>query len=370
MTHSFTDDSEKRWAYDILANDPDFRVLTRHAAPDAYPYPLGGVDPRLHRGVVVDVETTSTDNQTAKITELGLAAFHFTPQGEVVGHVETRSWLEDPGEPLSAEVREVTGLTDAMLAGHRIDDEAATAILRSADLVIAHHAGFDRPICERRLPVCAEKPWACSWADVPWKAFGLRRASLDYLLQSVRAEFFDGHRALDDARATLHVLAAPAPVADQQEVPGTYLRLLLQSVRTPTLRVWARYSPYETKTILKARGYTWHPAEGPLRYPKTWYRDVPFADVLEEIAWLTDHVYQDIDAPIMYERINARRRYSFRHGPVHTRAVVLADTEATNREPGRGEGALEEDRGSSGQAEAEDMHTADAREAADNATWD
>ena len=43
----------------------------------------------------------------------------------------------------------LTGITDAMLAGQRINLDAVEAFIEQADLVIAHNAGFDRPFCER-----------------------------------------------------------------------------------------------------------------------------------------------------------------------------------------------------------------------------
>ena len=45
--------------------------------------------------------------------------------------------------------------------------------MKATFLVIAHNAAFDRPFLERRLPIFAEKHWACSRFDVDWKASGI-----------------------------------------------------------------------------------------------------------------------------------------------------------------------------------------------------
>ena len=96
-------------------------------------------------GVVIDTETTGTDTATCKIIELAMRRFAFTAEGVITKLGKAYSWREDPGEPLDPEITRLTGLTDADLAGQKINDEVATDILRSADVVIAHNAAFDRP---------------------------------------------------------------------------------------------------------------------------------------------------------------------------------------------------------------------------------
>ena len=113
-------------------------------------------------------------------------------------------------------------------------------------LVIAHHADFDRRFLERRLPAFAAKHWACSRADIDWKAEGIRSSALEFVAYSL---FHDGHRAANDCRATLHALA--------QLLPGTgrlALQALLVQARLPTWRLWARDAVIEKKDFLKARG--------------------------------------------------------------------------------------------------------------------
>ena len=53
-------------------------------------------------------------------------------------------WLEDPGFSIPPEITNITGITDEMVAGHRIDDRAATDLLGRVVFVIAHNADFDR----------------------------------------------------------------------------------------------------------------------------------------------------------------------------------------------------------------------------------
>jgi DNA polymerase-3 subunit epsilon len=149
-------------------------------------------------------------------------------------------------------------------------------------LVIAHNADFDRRFLEKRLPVFAAKHWACSRADIDWKAEGVRSSALEFVAYSL-GFFHDGHRDASDCRATLHALAQP--------LPGTgrlALQALLEQARLPTWRLWARDAAIEKKDVLKARGYAWSPGE--FGRPKCWYRDVAEADKAAEVSWLRANV--------------------------------------------------------------------------------
>lgn len=70
----------------------------------------------------------------------------------MVGRTPISSWRKDPGEVFTEEVKLVTRLDDAMLAGERIEERATFGILTRAYMIIAHDEGYDAPIIERRLP--------------------------------------------------------------------------------------------------------------------------------------------------------------------------------------------------------------------------
>jgi len=170
--------------------------------------------------------------------------------------------FEDPALGIPPEITTITGITDAMVAGHRIDERAVTALLNPVVLVIAQNADFARRFLERRLPTFAAKHWACSRFDIDWKAEGIRSSALEFVAYSL-GFFHEGHRAASDCRATLHALAQP--------LPGTgrlALQALLEQARLPTWRLWARDAAIEKKDVLKARGYTWSPGE--FGRPKCW----------------------------------------------------------------------------------------------------
>ena len=228
---------------------------------------------------------TGTNPDRDKIIELGICLFEYDRQtGRIYKVLGSWEWFEDPGFSIPPEITKITGITDTMVAGHRIDDRAVNDLLGRVVLVIAHNADFDRRFLEKRLPVFATKHWACSRFDIDWKAEGIRSSALEFVAYSL-GFFHDGHRAASDCRATLHALA--------QSLPGTRrlaLQALLEQARLPTWRLWARDAAIEKKDVLKARGYTWSPGE--FGRPKCWYRDVADADRTAEVSWLRANVME------------------------------------------------------------------------------
>jgi DNA polymerase III subunit epsilon len=285
----------------LLAETGDYRVTSRLEALTEY-HPPDDI-PKLV-AAVVDVETTGINPDRDKIIELGICLFEYERQsGRIYRILGSWEWFEDPGLPIPPEITKITGITDEMVAGHRIDDRAVNDLLGRVVLVIAHNADFDRRFLERRLPAFAVKHWACSRFDINWKAEGVRSSALEFVAYSL-GFFHDGHRAASDCRATLHALT--------QRLPGTgrlALQVLLEQARLPTWRLWAREAAIEKKDVLKARGYIWSPGE--FGRPKCWYRDVADADRAAEVSWLRANVMGP-DEAVWALRVTARDRYSDR----------------------------------------------------------
>jgi DNA polymerase III subunit epsilon len=134
-------------------------------------------------GLFVDLETTGLDTLNDLIIQFAAVPFRYgKTSGRIYTVDEGVSFFEDPGRPIPAVVAELTGITDDMVHGKRIDDARVDALLAEASLVIAHNAAFDRKIVERRLPAFATKPWACSRDEVPWHEHGCTGTKLEYIL--------------------------------------------------------------------------------------------------------------------------------------------------------------------------------------------
>ena len=286
----------------LLTATGEYRVLRRRPRVTAYNPP--DTEP-CKLALYVDVETTGLDPRNDRIIQFSGVLFEFsTASGKIFRVYPAVECYEDPGRPIPFVVVRKTGITDAMVSGKRLDDSMILAAVAKASLVIAHNASFDRCFLERRLRAFAEKHWACSQADVAWPDNGYDSAKLEFLLYKHANVYYEAHRADEDCYAGIHLLATPFESGD---LP---MRLLLESARRTTCRIWAIHSPISTKDLLKARGYRW--CNGDDGRPKAWWKDVPEAERPAELAWLSENVYQNTIAVPRVERIYARRRYSDR----------------------------------------------------------
>ena len=205
--------------------------------------------------------------------------------------------------PIPLEVSALTGITDAMVAGHRIDDDAISSFVDDAVIVIAHNAGFDRKFAERYWPIFQRKAWGCSATEVEWRKHGFEGSRLGYLLNGT-GYFHQAHRAVDDCHALLEILAFELPT-----VGAPVLAVLLEQARKKTMRVWAEQSPFDLKDALKRRGYRW--SDGSDGRPRSWYVDVDERKLAEEIAFLKTEIYlRDVEPRLQI--LTAFDRFSIR----------------------------------------------------------
>jgi DNA polymerase III subunit epsilon len=284
-----------------LEQTGDYRILRRVPTVAYYAELPDSIE--LRRGLIIDVETTGLDPKRDTIIELAMLPFDFSSDGGLYAVHEGYAGFEDPGAPLPELVTRLTGITDDDVRGQRLDDETVADLAEEAALVIAHNAAFDRRFVERLFPVFVDKPWGCSSEQVPWAEEGLRSRSLDYLLYRF-GWFFDGHRAMNDCRATLHLLSLDLPMSGRPA-----LAVLLQEARRRSWCLRALESRIELKDRLKARGYRW--SNGDDGKPRTWYREVDEADLAAEEEFLATEIYQG-QPRYTKTRIDFRNRFSER----------------------------------------------------------
>ena len=294
-------------AVKVLEAHPDFRVLRRLApAADFGVRPAGPVA----SAVVLDTETTGMNRENDQMIELALVRFEYgVESGDVARITDVYAGLEDPGRPIPPESTAIHGITDAMVAGQKVDAARVATLVRDATLIIAHNAAFDRPFVERRLPEFAALPWACSLEQVPWADEGFRGAKLEYLGWA-SGFFYDAHRSEADCRALLELLRRPLPKSGR-----IAFKRLLEAAAEPALRLWATGSPFDSKDLLRERGYRWDAER------RCWHRVVPKAAAKDESEWLKGAVYGGRPAQIEVEVLDARVRFSGRPGPRRTRVI-------------------------------------------------
>ena len=269
-----------------------FRVLD--ALPWFFPpYVEGANNPVVPEGykvaLIVDTETTGLE-KTAKIIEIACLQVIYLPDFSHVQPISIYSDLQDPGEPLSEDVKRVTGLTDEMLKGKKIDGAMVEAMLASANIIIAHNAGFDCPLIERDYPAARGKRWACSANEIPWKEWGCPSASMQVIAWWM-SRFYRAHRAVGDVHALLSILCTGEVPGRTSNLQNSLFAQLVASARKRSFKVYANGSPFDKKDILKERGYRWD-ADG-----KVWSKEFRNNDAPEgqpgpvdaEVLWLREH---------------------------------------------------------------------------------
>lgn len=283
-----------------LEQSPDYRILRRlvprmeYAARDGQPTKVG---------LLLDVETTGLDHARDEIIELGMVKFEYLPDGRITRVIDTFTSFNEPSGPIPAEITELTGITDDLVRGHTLDESLVSAFAADAVVVIAHNASFDRRFVERYCPAFQRKFWACSASEIEWRNHGFQGSRLSYLLMGA-GFFHQAHRAVDDCRALLEILATELPGTDK-----TTLAALLARARRKTVRIWAEQSPFELKDELKRRGYRW--SDGTDGRPKSWYIDVEECNQPDEIEFLRSTIYlREVDPRT--QSLSALDRFSVR----------------------------------------------------------
>ncbi len=288
-------------ALQLLDAHPDYRVVRRIQPRAFFAEPDGEV---LSLGVVVDTETTGIHPDKDAIIELGMVLFEYDAKtGRACRVLASFDQLEDPGYPIPPESMAVHDITDEMVKGQRIDDASVASFLEGVSLVVAHNSKFDRVFLEKRLPVFETLPWGCSLAQVDWSGEGIGSAKLEYIAYQY-GFFFEAHRAEEDCFALLEILQQPLPKSG-----ALVLGAILNQLGQKSYQLYATGSPFESKDVLKARGYRWDGDK------KCWHTTLAGDDAVKsEVAWLKSSVYGGKKARVEVEVHNCMTRFSNRPG--------------------------------------------------------
>lgn len=248
-----------------LAAHPDFRVLRRLRISDGHVFAENDSGEPCARLAVIDTETTGLKAELGdRIIDLAIATCEYGREtGRLYRVVDRYESLEDPEMPIPPEISRLTGITDDMVRGQRIDEAGVARVMDGASLVVCHNARFDRAFLEARYPVFASKPFACTLEEIPWERWNMKSSKLDYI--GFRFGLFhEGHRARKDVDMLVALLAEEVPDGGQN-----ILSVLLASARAPSWRVHAVGLPIENKDYAAARGYRWN--DGKYRTPRAWW---------------------------------------------------------------------------------------------------
>jgi DNA polymerase-3 subunit epsilon len=257
-------------------------------------------------GMFLDIESTGLDPLTCEPIELAILPFEYRFDGAIVAIHPPFHQFNQPAAPIPGEITKITGITNDMVAGQRIDPAAIASFITDAAIVVAHNASFDRPIAERVSPAFIAKPWACTMSDMDWKGEGFEGRRLGDLLAAFGL-FFEAHRASDDCEAGIALLAQTVPHSGRR-----VLETVLATARKPCWRIFAVESPYDKRESLRQRGYRWNAAQE--FGPRSWWIDLEMKRVEPELRFLEDDIYQrPLNLPM--QEITAYNRYSIRMHP-------------------------------------------------------
>jgi len=284
---------------EALVQSPNYRVLRRLVPRTSFTPSIGPTK----TAILLDVETTGLDQRKDEVVELGMVKFDYLPDGRIAGIRDVFSSFNEPLEPIPPDVIALTGITNEMVAGHRIDEAVVSSFADEAVIVIAHNASFDRKFAERYWPIFQRKAWGCSATEVEWRRHGFEGSRLGYLLNGA-GFFHQAHRAVDDCHALLEILAFELPATGTSA-----LAVLLERARKKTMRLWAEQSPFDLKDVLKRRGYRW--SDGGDGRPRSWYVDIDESKLDDEIAFLKSEIYlRDVEPRL--QTLTAFDRFSVR----------------------------------------------------------
>lgn len=237
-------------------------------------------------GIILDVETTGMSEAKDDVTELAMLRVKYDAQG-LLALDALFDEFNEPKVPISEEITELTGITNDMVAGHKILCAEIAEFIEGAEIVIAHHAHFDRRFVENCFPEAGfqDMKWHCSVEQIDWKARGKSGGSLEVIATSERL-VYGSHRADADILALAHLL-----VSDAERSP--FSEMLLNG-EAGVLHLLVENSPFSAKRALKDRGYKWCPEdESVYGYHKIWHRPIPSTQeaLMDEARFLQREVY-------------------------------------------------------------------------------
>jgi DNA polymerase-3 subunit epsilon len=224
-------------------------------------------------GAIVDVETTGLNPKEDKIIEIGLIIFGVQGNdGPMVVHAY--GGLQDPGMVLDPKIIKITGIKDEYLKGQKIDWVHVRSWLEKVSIVIAHNADFDRSFLHGVSELRDLKlHWGCSQRHIDWRKHGFASLALNYLAADHGFVNPFAHRALFDCATTMRLISP-------------YLEELTKRSYERQIYIKAVGAAYESKDLLRSRGYQWDPNE------RVWSRMVFASDLEEERRFLASDVYR------------------------------------------------------------------------------
>jgi DNA polymerase-3 subunit epsilon len=212
-----------------------------------------------------DLETTGLDFVKDRPIEVG-AILYSTGQQRCL---ESQGFLVKTTVPISAEITDITGITQSAVNKYGYDSDASFSIiqdmLNQADAVIGHNVvRFDKRMLEawakREAVDLPTKLWIDTYTDLP----GAKQGTLTHMAADHGILNLFPHGALTDCLTALKLL-------EEYDIAK-----VVERAKSPTVVVQAHQARHQNELAKKAK-FRWYPEK------KTWWRFCKEMD-LEEFA--------------------------------------------------------------------------------------
>jgi DNA polymerase-3 subunit epsilon len=217
-------------------------------------------DSSIRYAALLDTETTGLDPARDRAIEVAVTLFDVKYAQPVASFA---SLIRGEGNASEA----VNNIPAAMLPEAREPERvwaAARWIIEPAQVIIAHHADFDR-----QFTPDLGKPWICSEEDIVWpdSQKGGRGGSLSHLALRLGLGVASAHRAMADVDTLSRILTRLAEMGNNLET------MLIHAMRPKAM--FHSMAPFEQKDIVKEAGFRWDPDR------KIWWRKMAVDDAKE-----------------------------------------------------------------------------------------
>jgi predicted DnaQ family exonuclease/DinG family helicase len=200
LSDFLSDDAAKQRLLSMAAPPRPAKRPARASAPVPTDAHIGAA--LLPEFVAFDLETTGLEARTDRITEIGAVRFR---NGQPV---ETYTTVVNPGKPIPQHIVELTGITDAEVAGAPTFAEVADAMLAfiGTTPLCGHQVEFDIEFLEEELKRLGRSGLPNVYLDTALLArVALPRLpgySLGHVAKTLNHALVSAHRAPDDALAS------------------------------------------------------------------------------------------------------------------------------------------------------------------------
>jgi DNA polymerase-3 subunit epsilon len=242
---------------------------------------------------VIDFETTSLLPEEGRIIEGAVALVEVHSDGSIGNTVETYWSFNDPGFPIPEHIIKLTSITDEQVRGQVLDWNRFNGLLQKAELLVSHNALFDRVWLEKWGNYKTSR-WGCSLQMINWNQHGMPCRTLKHLAWEHR-HFPNAHRAIDDVETLLFLLRSPCLDAPKQ----TYGQELLAVAAMNRHLVFAQQAPFETKDLLKGKGFRWSAEK------RVWWKLVTETELEPLLEFMKEQIYSGPPRYVVTEPIDS-----------------------------------------------------------------